>query len=137
MTYYSGLSVAARPEINRQSRPLFRASWLSIAISLSLFGCATQLASEQQGTTKQPRPSPYKIAIINASNQPINTIKFKPCRSNSIKYRQLTGNLRPMEKFTVNIYSQCVDLLATNAFKKKLANIKNVDLSAVKSWTIK
>ncbi|WP_455223459.1 hypothetical protein [Kaarinaea lacus] len=79
----------------------------------------------------------HKIAIFNASSNVINTIQYRPCGSSDIQYRYLTGNLRPNEKLSINIYSQCVDLIATNAFKKNLVDVKNVDLSKIKTWTIK
>jgi len=82
-------------------------------------------------------PTPHKIAIINASPNVINSIKYKPCGSQDNRYQYLTGNLRPNEKFSINIYSQCVDLMATNAFKKNLVDVKNVDLKKIKTWTIK
>lgn len=84
------------------------------------------------------RPStPHKIAIVNASPNVINSIKYKPCGSQDNRYQYLTGNLRPNEKFSINIYTQCVDLIATNAFKKNLVDVKNIDLSKIKTWTIK
>jgi len=79
----------------------------------------------------------HEIAIINSSNSIITTIKFKPCGSTNLPYKSLTENLKPSEKLTVNIYSQCVDLLATNAFNKKLVDVKNVNLNTIRTWTIK
>ena len=110
-----------------------------IAFILSaLTGCASTGDSDNTVVFGKIKvPSPYKIAIVNASKNTINDIKYKPCNSNTIQYQHLTGHLRPMEKFTVNIYSQCVDFIATNAFKKKLVDVKNVDLNSIKTWTIK
>lgn len=105
-----------------------------ISLSLVLASCAN---SQKDTSTELVQPKPYKIAIINASQDMINAIKYKPCNSHNEPYQYLTGNLRPAEKFTINIYSRCVDLLATNAFKKKLVDVKNVDLKSVKTWTIK
>ena len=105
-----------------------------IGLSFLLASCAN---SQKHTNTALAQPKPYKIAIINASQDMINSIKYKPCNSHNEPYQYLTGNLRPAEKFTINIYSRCVDLLATNAFKKKLVDVKNVDLKSVKTWTIK
>ena len=107
---------------------------LALLLILLLTNCAS---TEHNNTAHLEQPKPYKIAIINASQDTINTIKYKPCHSKPTKYQQLTENLHPTEKFTINIYSQCVDLLATNAFKKKLVDVKNVDLKSIKTWTIK
>lgn len=105
---------------------------------LTLTGCASTSDSDNTAVFDKIKvPSPYKIAIVNASKDTINNIKYKPCNSHTTQYQYLTGHLRPMEKFTVNIYSQCVDFIATNAFKKKLVDVKNVDLNAIKTWTIK
>ncbi len=112
-----------------------------IFIALLLFaltGCASTSDSDNTAVSDKIKvPSPYKIAIVNASKDTINNIKYKPCNSHTTQYQYLTGHLRPMEKFTVNIYSQCVDFIATNAFKKKLVDVKNVDLNSIKTWTIK
>ena len=106
--------------------------------TLLLVSCASyDTAINQQDTGLAVVPVAYKIAIVNASKESINDIKYKPCNTHTQKYLPLTDNLRPQEKFTINIYSQCVDLLATNAFKKKLVSVKNVDLSTIKTWTIK
>ena len=104
----------------------------------ALTGCASTGAQDDTVVfDKVKAPSPYKIAIVNASGSTINDIKYKPCNTQNTRYQLLTGHLRPEEKFTINIYSQCVDLLATNAFKKKLVDVKNVDLKSIKTWTIK
>ena len=108
--------------------------------TILLLSCLASCASTN--LTNQPdelavTPTPYKISIVNASEEPINDIKYKACNSRTLKYQQITGILKPQERFTINIYSQCVDLLATNAFKKKLVNVKNVDLKSIKTWTIK
>lgn len=117
---------------------------ISIAIVLVLAaftsGCATNETIDDTNTIvfgEINKPSAYKINIVNASNNTINDIKYKPCNSHETQYLQLADNLRPMEKFSINIYSQCVDLLATNAFKKKLVDVKNVDLESTKTWTIR
>ena len=109
-----------------------------LGFTVFLSACATTEPADDTivfGEIKQP--SAYKINIVNASNTTINDIKYKPCNTHQTQYLQLTDNLRPMEKFTINIYSQCVDLLATNAFKKKLVDVKNVDLQSTKTWTIR
>ncbi len=100
-------------------------------------GCAS---TAETGATQDNSIEPtalHKISIINASSIVVNTIKYKPCGSSDNRYQYLTGNLRPNEKLSINIYSQCVDLIATNAFKKNLVDLKNVDLSKIKTWTIK
>lgn len=103
-----------------------------------LYGCSSNETRDNMvDSDKTTQPSAYKINIVNASNTIINDIRFKPCNSQTTQYLQLTDNLRPMEKFTINIYSQCVDLQARNAFKKKLVDVKNVDLQSVKTWTIR
>lgn len=109
-----------------------------LGLTVFLSACTTTEPADDTivfGEIKQP--SAYKINIVNASNTTINDIKYKPCNTHQTQYLQLTDNLRPMEKFTINIYSQCVDLLATNAFKKKLVDVKNVDLQSTKTWTIR
>ena len=104
---------------------------------LMLSGCSsTGETMTSQNIDAQPVIS-HKIAIVNASSNVINTIQYRPCGSNDNNYRYLTGNLRPNEKLSINIYSQCIDLIATNAFKKNLVDVKNVDLSKIKTWTIK
>ena len=80
--------------------------------------------------------NPHKIAIVNASRNVINTVAYKPCGSSN-NYQTLTNMLHPNEKLSITIYSQCVDLMATNAFRKKLVDAKNVDLKKTKTWTIK
>lgn len=121
---------------------IFLPVYICIFLMSSLMaGCtSTPTTTEKQDTVvfeKIKEPSAYKIKIVNASKDIINDIKYKPCKSHTIKYLQLADNLRPHEKFTINVYSQCVDLLATNAFKKKLVDVRNVDLSTVKTWTIR
>jgi len=102
-----------------------------------LYGCSsTGENKEIHGNNVQPAVS-HKIAIVNASSNVINSIQYRPCGANDDQYRYLTSNLRPNEKLSINIYSQCVDLIATNAFKRNLVDVKNVDLSKIKTWTIK
>ena len=107
--------------------------------TLFIYGCGTTSESNSLPDlqTQKETGVSHKIAIVNASKNIINTIKYKPCGTQSNRYQYLTGNLRPSEKFTINIYSQCVDLLATNAFKKKLVDVRNVNLTTTKTWTIK
>ena len=103
-----------------------------------LYGCSSNESRDNMvDSEKINQSAAYKINIINASNTIINDIRFKPCNSQTAQYLQLTDNLRPMEKFTINIYAQCVDLQARNAFKKKLVDVKNVDLQSVQTWTIR
>lgn len=101
-----------------------------------LAACGTQpekTVAEKKVNWKQV----HKISIVNASNKVINTIQYKPCGTQDNKYHYLTGNIKPQEKLTMNIYTHCVDLRAMNAFKKKLVDVKNVDLKAIRTWTIK
>jgi len=115
----------------------FRHSISIGVLACILFGCSS--TGENKATNAintQPAVS-HKIAIVNASSNVINSIQYRPCGSNDNQYQYLTGNLRPNEKLSINIYSQCVDLIATNAFKKNLVDVKNVDLSKIKTWTIK
>ena len=110
-----------------------------------LLSVMTIVASACSGTTESnisqtidvPTTSSHKIAIVNESGNVINAIKYRPCGASDGRYQYLTGNLRPNEKLSVNIYSQCIDLIATNAFKKNLVDVKNVDLKQIKTWTIK
>lgn len=102
-----------------------------------LVACGTTPETDIAQNIEAQPSTPHKIAIVNASPNVINSIQYKPCGSQDNRYQYLTGNLRPNEKFSINIYSQCVDLIATNAFKKNLVDVKNVDLSKIKTWTIK
>jgi len=110
-----------------------------VLTTLVLTGCSTMSESELFAHMKlnENSPRPHSIVIINTSNSVITTIKYRPCKTNKRSYQSLTENLKPSEKLTVNIYSQCVDLLATNAFNKKLVDVKNVNLNNIKTWTIK
>lgn len=118
----------------------FKAAWYCL-----LFGTMAVIASACSNTTESiisqttdvPTTSSHKIAIVNESGNVINAIKYRPCGASDGRYQYLTGNLRPNEKLSVNIYSQCIDLIATNAFKKNLVDVKNVDLKQIKTWTIK
>ncbi len=114
-----------------------RWSYCSLMIVVLLIGCSSTVESTATQAVNIQSANPHKIAIVNASSNVVNTIKYKPCGSNNNSYQHLTGNLRPNERISINIYSQCVDLLATNAFKKNLVDVKNVDLSKIKTWTIK
>lgn len=107
--------------------------------TIFIYGCGTTPESNMLPELQAQKETSvsHKIAIVNASKNIINTIKYKPCGTQTTRYQYLTGNLRPSEKFTINIYTQCVDLLATNAFKKKLVDIRNVNLTTTKTWTIK
>jgi len=108
-------------------------------VLVSLSACGTVSESEIFAKSRIPDngPAPHTIAIVNTSSAIITSIQYRPCGSHSNPYQHITQNLRPTEKLTVNIYSQCVDLLATNAFKKKLVDVQNVNLDKVKTWTIK
>lgn len=117
-------------------RSIFRYTILLVLASLQ-FACSSTPETENIYNADIPPATPHKIAIVNASSNVINSIKYKPCGSQDNRYKYLTGNLRPNEKFSINIYSQCVDLIATNAFKKNLVDVKNVDLNKIKTWTIK
>lgn len=121
----------------RKKTRIMLGSGLLISIGL-LYGCSSfDTKNNAENSAKSEQPAAYKIKIINASNSTINEIRYKPCNSNATQYQHLTNNLRPMEKFTINIYSQCIDLVARNAFKKKLVDMKNVDLQSMKIWTIR
>lgn len=122
--------------LNDYKRKLVAYSLLICALSAASGCSSTSEDSSAQHTDLAP-PTSHKIAIVNASDNVINSIQYRPCGSGDNHYQYLTGNLRPNEKLSINIYSQCVDLIATNAFKKNLVDVKNVDLSKTKTWTIK
>jgi len=128
-----------KPDHNaKQLHPLSKLQHaLTFIIANFLIACSTSPESDIAQNIDVPPLTPHKIAIVNASSNVINSIKYKPCGSQDNQYQYLTGNLRPNEKFSINIYSQCVDLIATNAFKKHLVDVKNVDLKVIKTWTIK
>ncbi len=106
-------------------------------VMLLIVGCASNSHFDATRHSETSPPVPHKFAIVNASPHVINSIKYKPCGTENNHFQHLTENLRPNQKFSINIYSQCVDLMATNAFKKKLVHVKNVDLDKIKTWTIK
>lgn len=114
--------------------------WSSLligAITVISSACSSTSETDTTQTTDAQTTTSHKIAIVNASGNVINAIKYRPCGTGDGRYQYLTGNLRPNEKLSINIYSQCVDLIATNAFKKNLVDVKNVDLNKIKTWTIK
>jgi hypothetical protein len=118
----------------------FKAAWYCLlfgTMAVIASACSNTTESSMSQTTDVPTTSSHKIAIVNESGNVINAIKYRPCGASDGRYQYLTGNLRPNEKLSVNIYSQCVDLIATNAFKKNLVDVKNVDLKQIKTWTIK
>ncbi|KPJ96008.1 MAG: hypothetical protein AMJ55_02765 [Gammaproteobacteria bacterium SG8_15] len=118
----------------------FKAAWYCLlfsTIAVIASACGSTSESNMSQTTDAPTTTSHKIAIVNESGNVINAIKYKPCGASDSRYQYLTGNLRPNEKLSINIYSQCVDLIATNAFKKNLVDVKNVDLKQIKTWTIK
>ena len=121
---------------HRDGLPNIALAILTLVSALILVACG----SSQEKHLVQPEEKwekAHKISIVNASTKVINTIQYKPCGSLDNQYHYLTGNLKPQETLTMNIYTHCVDLRATNAFKKKLVDVKNVDLKAIRTWTIK
>ncbi|HEY5604338.1 MAG TPA: hypothetical protein VIM41_14650 [Gammaproteobacteria bacterium] len=102
-----------------------------------LAGCGSTAETNTAQDSDAPAAVSHKIAIVNASSFVINAIKYKPCGSDDNRYQHLTGNLKPNETLSINVYAQCVDLIAVNAFKKHLVDAKNVDLDKIKTWTIK
>ena len=137
MTYLSSMNIAFITGSNKFQPLILIQFILAIGLTCLLAACAANPEIEVPYDSNAQPPTPHKIAIVNASPNVINSIKYKPCGSQDNRYHFLTGNLRPNEKFSINIYSQCVDLRATNAFKKKLVDIKNIDLKKIKTWTIK
>jgi len=137
MTYLSSMNIAFIMGSNKFQPLILAQLILTIGLTCLLAACTTNPEVAVPHASKAQSSMPHKIAIVNASPNVINSIKYKPCGSQDNRYHYLTGNLRPNEKFSINIYSQCVDLLATNAFKKKLVDIKNIDLKKIKTWTIK
>ena len=117
-----------------------KATWYCLLFGVMAIissACSSTTESNTSQTIDAPMRNSHKIAIVNESGNVINAIKYRPCGASDGRYQYLTGNLRPNEKLSVNIYSQCVDLIATNAFKKNLVDVKNVDLTQIKTWTIK
>lgn len=105
-------------------------------IGLHVSGCSTTSNnSSSNSNTNWSRV--HKISIVNSSKKFINSVHYKPCGADDNQYSYLVGNIKPREKLTINIHTQCIDLMATNAFKKKLVGVENVDLNAVRTWTIK
>jgi len=125
------------------TKPPYPASYSHVIAIIGLWslgflsGCALLSGETPTLTDKNPRPKAHKLIIVNESDKIVSAIQYKPCGSEDTHYKHLTGNLRPNERLTINIYSQCVDMLATNAFKKKLVHMENLNLNQIKTWNIK
>lgn len=128
----------------RRKYGLTRTRYFALISGVFFCGMTIQLSGCGVLSEKQDRPAvathpveAHKIAIVNKSDKIVNTVEYKPCGADSHQYRTLTRMLRPNEKLAITIYSQCVDLMATNAFRNKLANAENIDLQTTRTWTIK
>jgi len=131
------MTIKAINFFNLQIKPIFRTCTFAFVMTSIMIACSTVPEREDIVVFDKIKvSSPYKLAIVNSTSGTINDIKYKPCNSHAAHYQYIAGNLRPSEKFTINIYSQCVDLIATDAFKKKLVDLKNVDLKSRKTWNI-
>jgi len=102
-----------------------------------LSGCSLLTGNNNTSIDNNQTQKARKLVIINQSDNVVSAIQYKPCGSQDAQYQHLTGNLRPNERLTINIYTQCADFLATNAFKKKLSQMENVNLDKLKTWNIK
>ncbi|MGD8568108.1 MAG: hypothetical protein PVJ39_08465 [Gammaproteobacteria bacterium] len=104
---------------------------------IQLNGCSVLPGKKDPSVVDSGPVEAHKIAIVNTSDKIVNTVEYKPCGAGNHQYRTLTRMLRPNEKLSITIYSQCVDLMATNAFRNKVANTQNINLQNTRIWTIK
>jgi hypothetical protein len=116
---------------------LFSFRLIFVVLIATIINACSGLSNQGQAPAVDQQPMvAHKIAIVNASTHVVNTVEYRPCGSTSQQYQTLTRMLRPSEKLSITIYSQCVDLMATNAFKKTLVDNRNIDLSKTRTWTI-
>lgn len=99
---------------------------------LLLLSCATEVP-------KPPKLSknPIQLRVHNVSNNIIDSIEAKPCGYSSKQYKtQMTG-IKPQQKIMLEIYQQCVDLVALDGFGTVLDELTHLRLNSNTIWTIR
>ena len=100
--------------------------------SLLVISCATE--------APKPPPipkNPIQLRVHNDSDKFVDTINAKPCGGTTKDYKtQLTG-LKPGQKIMLEIYQQCVDLVALDGFGSVLGELKYLRLNSNITWNIR
>lgn len=79
---------------------------------------------------------PIQLRVHNESDKIIDAIDAKPCGFKAKYYKtQMTG-IKPGQKIMLEIYQQCVDLVALDGFGTVLDELKYLRLNSHITWKI-
>lgn len=104
---------------------------LGIALLLLINNCSLDKAA-----LKPPPDHPIQLRVENHSPTVIDVIQAKPCGSDPKQYKpQITG-VKPKERIMLEIYEDCVDLIALDGFGNIMDELAALRLNSNITWKI-
>ena len=84
-----------------------------------------------------PPDHPIQLRVENDSTTVIDVIQAKPCGANAKAYKPQMTSIKPRERIMLQIYQQCVDLVALDAFGNVMDELVGLRLNSNITWKIK
>ena len=104
---------------------------LYLVLLAFFFGCS----SEPVGL-KPPPENPIQLKVENNSADVIDVIQAKPCGSGDENYKTQIHGVKPQERITLQIYEECVDLVALDGFGNVMDSLVGLRLNSYITWKI-
>jgi hypothetical protein len=93
--------------------------------------------SSNKNGLKPPPEHPIQLRVVNESATVIDVIQAKPCGAKARQYKPQINTIKPQERIMLQIYEECVDLVALDAFGNVMDELAGLRLNSNITWKIK
>ena len=109
---------------------------LKLCLLLAVLLLINNCSSNKPGL-KPPPENPIQLRVENDSPNVIDVIQSKPCGTDATQYRPQMNTIKPKERIMLQIYEECVDLIALDAFGSVMDELEGLRLNSNITWRIK
>lgn len=103
-----------------------------VIFSLLITNC-----SSDKETLKPPPENPIQLRVENKSASVIDVINAKPCGASDEHYKPQMNAIKPNDRILLQIYEECVDLVALDGFGNVLDELVGLRLNSNITWKIR
>lgn len=107
------------------------AAGLFFMSTLLIMNCASE-APELKSTPTNP----ITLRVENNSSKVIDVIQAKPCGTDNRQFKPQMNAIKPKERIMLQIYEECVDLVALDGFGNVLDELVGLRMNANITWKI-